>query len=150
MKKIDWTQFKKGAMLVNVLGIIYDRENDKILIGRRENDPYLEKLTWSFPGGRPGYEDELEIYLKKTVKEKTGLEVEVGDVIFSKTYPEKREFLSIYYLVNIIGGEERVGGSFKELKWVSPAELEDYFTEDESEELIAILILGFYCMLGLL
>ena len=128
MTKIDWTQFKKGAMLVNVLGIIYDKENDKVLIGRRENDPYLEELTWSFPGGRPGYEDELEDYLKLTVKEKTGLEIEANKIIFSKTYPEKREFLSIYYLVNVVGGKEAVGGSFKELKWVKPEELDNYFT----------------------
>jgi ADP-ribose pyrophosphatase YjhB (NUDIX family) len=128
MTKVDWTQFKKGTMLVNVLGIIYDKEHNKILIGRRENDPYIKNLTWSFPGGRPGYEDELEDYLRSAIKEKTNLETKIDKVVFSKTYPERREFLAVYYLVKIIGGKEEAGGSFKQLKWVSPEELEEYFT----------------------
>ena len=128
MKNIDWGQFKKGTMLVNVLAIIKDKKTGRILIGRRENDPYIKNLTWSFPGGRPGYEDELEEYLKLAVKKKTGLDIKVNKVIFSKNYPEKREFLAIYYLGEVLRGEEKAGGSFKELKWVEADELEKYFT----------------------
>ena len=37
-------------------------------------------------------------------------------IIFAKTYPEKREFLSIYYLCEITGGIEKAGEKFIDLK----------------------------------
>ena len=114
--------------LLNVLGIVYDPETRKILIGRRENDPYLKKLSWTFPGGRPAYDNDLEYYLKREVKIKTGVDVEVEKIIFAKTYPENRELLSIYYLCKPIGGPEQAGEKFVEIKWVKPTKTKDYFT----------------------
>ena len=54
--------------MLNVLGIVYDPETRKILIGRRENDPYLKKLSWTFLGGRPVYDNDLDYYLKQEVE----------------------------------------------------------------------------------
>jgi ADP-ribose pyrophosphatase YjhB (NUDIX family) len=125
---MDWKNFDRGVFLVNVLGIVYDPITKKILIGRRENDPYVEKLTWSFPGGRAGYEEDLEESVKEQVMKKTGLEVIVKGVIFAKTYPEDRKVLSIYYLCEPVGGKEQAGEKFAELKWVKPTEVTKYFT----------------------
>lgn len=124
----NWKEADKGIFLVNVLGIIFDPKTRKILIGRREKDPFMPKLTWGFPGGRPEYGEELEHYLKAEIKGKTGVEVESLGVIFAKTYPEKREFISIYYLCELTGGKEKAQGSFKEIKWVKPQDLEKHFT----------------------
>jgi len=136
---MDWTQFEKGVFLVNVLGIIYNPETRKILIGRRENDPYLKELSWSFLGGRPAYAEDLEFYLKEEIKKKTGLGVEVKKIVFAKTYPEKREFLSIYYLCEVVGGEEKAGDKFIELKWVNPTETQKYFTTSLHPQLLDFL-----------
>jgi len=114
--------------MVVLLGIIFDPKQKKILIGRRENDPYISKLSWVFPGGRAIPEEELEDSLKRKIKEETGLDVENLGAVFAKTYPEKREFLSIYYLCEAKNGEEKPGGDIKELKWVVPEELEKHFT----------------------
>ncbi len=119
---------EKSSFYVNVLGIIFNPKTKKILIGRRENDPYIKELTWCFPGGRIECGEELEDALQREIKEKTGLKIENLGAIFAKTYPEKREFLSIYYLCEAVGGKEKVGGSFKELKWVSPENVEKNFT----------------------
>jgi len=119
---------EKDRFYVNVLGIIFNPKTKKILIGRRENDPYIKELTWCFPGGRIEYGEELEDALQREIKEKTGLKIENLGAIFAKTYPEKREFLSVYYLCEVVGGKEKVGGSFKELKWVSPENVEENFT----------------------
>lgn len=124
----NWKNLDRGLFLVNVIGIIFDTEKRKILIGKRENDPHIKELGWGFPGGRPGYKEELENYLKKEIKKKTGIEIESLGAIFAKTYPEKKEFLSIYYLCEKIGGKEIPGEKFTELKWVNPEELESYFT----------------------
>ena len=113
---------------MNVLGVIYNPKTKEILIGKRENDPYIKELTWCFPGGRPDYKEDIENYLKLEVKKKTGLNVESLGVVFAKTYPEKREFLSIYYLCEAVGGIEKAGEQFVEIKWVNPGEIEKYFT----------------------
>ena len=114
---------------VVLLGIVYDPNTKKILIGKRENDPQIPELSWSFPGGRAIVGDEeIQDTLKAKIKEKTGLNVENLGAVFSKTYPEKREILAIYYLCEMIGGEEKAGDDFKELKWVAPEELEAHFT----------------------
>jgi len=118
----------RGLFLVNVSGIVFNTKTKKILIGKRENDPYIPQLSWSFPGGRPEYGEELEEGLKREIKKKTGLEVESLGAVFAKTYPEKREFLTIYYLCEVIGGKERAGEKFKEIKWVSAEEVESHFT----------------------
>ena len=84
--------------VVLLQGIVYNPETKKILIGKRENDPNLPKLTWCFPGGKLNFDEELEDALKKIIKEKTGVDVESLGTIFAKKYPEKKDFLSIYYL----------------------------------------------------
>ncbi|MFA5052955.1 MAG: hypothetical protein WC565_02780 [Parcubacteria group bacterium] len=70
----------------------------------------------------------MEKYLKEQIRIKTGLEVNVKNVFFAKTYPEKREFLSIYYFCEISGGTEQAGEKFTEIKWVKPTDVTQYFT----------------------
>ena len=136
---MDWTQFDKGVFLVNVLGIIYNPKTRQILIGKRENDPYIKELSWCFPGGRPEYKEDLEFYLKHEIKIKTGLNVNIKKIVFAKTYPEKREFLSIYYLCEFVGGKEKIGEQFVELKWVKPTDVQKYFTTSLHQDLLEYL-----------
>jgi len=128
---IDWNSFEKGVFLVNCLAIIY--KDGKILIGRREDDPYIKELTWCFPGGRPSYSKPLEEALKEEVKKKTNLDIKIKKLIFARTYPEKKEFMSLYYLCKFylcepIESVEKPREKFKELKWVKPTEVTKYFT----------------------
>lgn len=139
MKKINWSQFKRGVFLVNSLAIILNPKTEKILIGKREKDPYIKKLGWSFPGGRPAYKKDLEEYLKLEVKKKTNLKIKVKNIIFAKTYPEDRRFLSIYYSAEVLGGIERAGEKFVEIKWVKPVELKKYFTTSLHPKLYKII-----------
>jgi len=139
-EKENFKKFDKGVFLVNVLAVIYDSEKKKILIGKREKDPYIKELSWCFLGGRPTYDEELENSLKKEVKEKTGLVINIKNILFAKTYPEKREFLSIYYLCEVVGGEEKTGEEFTELKWVNPEEIENCFTTSFHPQLKKIIM----------
>jgi ADP-ribose pyrophosphatase YjhB (NUDIX family) len=136
---MDWKSFDRGIFLVNVLGIVYDPGTRKILIGRREGDPHIKELSWCFPGGRPSYEDDLESYLKGEIRKKTGLDVKVKDVVFARTYPEKREFLSVFYYCEASGGSERAGEKFVEVKWVKPGDVQKYFTTSVHPRLLEYL-----------
>jgi len=136
---MDWNQFDRGIFLVNVLGIVYNPKTGRVLIGRRENDPYFKKISWCFPGGRPAYKDDLEFYLKHQTKIKTGLEIDIKKIIFAKTYPEKRELLSIYYYCEAIGGNEKADELFTEIKWIEPSEIQKYFTTSIHPKILEFL-----------
>jgi ADP-ribose pyrophosphatase YjhB (NUDIX family) len=111
-----------------LLGIIFDPKKKRILIGRRENDPYVPKLIWTPPGGSiiPG--EDLENSLKIKIKEQTGFNVENLGNIFAMIPEEKKNFILLLYLCEVIRGKEKVGGNLKEIKWVKPEELDSYFT----------------------
>jgi len=111
-----------------LLGIIYDPEKKKILIGRRENDPDIPKLSWVFPGGRLKVGEDVGKAFKDRIKENTGLEVGNLGSVFSKTYPEKNDLFAIYFLCEVRKGKEKTGGEITELKWVNPEDLEKNFT----------------------
>ena len=113
---------------VILLGVVFNPKTKKILIGRRKKDPYIKNLTWAFPGGQYDSNEELDSTLKKKIKLKTGLKVENLGNIFSKTYPEDRKLLAIYYLCEATGGKEKAANDFTELKWVTPKDLKEYFT----------------------
>ena len=125
---MEFGEFNRGIFVVNVLGIIYDKETKKILICKRINDPYINRLSWCFPGGRPGYSEDLEDYLTLKIKKKTNLDVNIEKTIFAKTYPEDRRLLSIYYHCGYKGGEIKLSEKFIEYKWVEPREIKKYFT----------------------
>ncbi|MBU2616556.1 MAG: NUDIX domain-containing protein [Nanoarchaeota archaeon] len=113
---------------VALLGIIFDPKTKRILIGRREKDPDVPELTWSFPGGKINHGEDVEEVLKKKIMEKTGLKVESLGSVYSRVLPEKENLLLTYFLCEVTGGEEKSGGDLVELKWVKPEELEDHFT----------------------
>ena len=137
---MNWKQLDKGVFLVNVLAIVYNPKTRQILIGkRRGDDSYIKEISWTFPGGRPAYGDDLEFYLKYNIKIKTGLDAEIKKIIFAKTYTEKREFLAIYYLCEVIGGKEMAGEKFIEIKWVKPTDVQKYFTTSLHPKLLDYL-----------
>lgn len=117
---------QRGIILVTTLGVIFDTNTRKILIGRRINDPYL-KNTWCFPGARLEFGKDLEISLEDVVKRKTNLDVKNLGSVFSRILEEDKKFLLIYYLCEVIGGEKKPSEEFAELKWVDPEELESHF-----------------------
>ena len=136
---MDFSQFDRGVFLLNVLGIVYNPKTKKILIGKRENDSHVKNLSWTFPGGRPEYKEDLEYYLKKEIKKKTGLEVDAKKIVFVRTASEKREFLFIYYLCKPLGGKEKAGEKFTEIKWVKPSDVRKYFTTTVDPKLMEFL-----------
>jgi len=117
---------KKNRFEVVLLGIIFDPSEKKILIGRRENDPYMPELKWCFPGGRITVGNKVDEVLKQKIKLKTGYDVKNLGAVFYKIPKEKIDTLLVYFLCEIFDGEEKPGDDLVELKWVKPEELETY------------------------
>jgi ADP-ribose pyrophosphatase YjhB (NUDIX family) len=109
-------------------GIIFDPAKRKVLIGRKEGDPYLPGVTWCFPGGKLKHGDDIGKVLIEQIKDQTGYDVKNLGTVFSKVYPEQKDLMTVYFLCEVFGGEEKVAGNLLELKWVAPEELENHFT----------------------
>ncbi|MBU1129568.1 MAG: NUDIX hydrolase [Nanoarchaeota archaeon] len=131
---------EQGKFNIIILGIIFDPKTKKILIGKRENDPYIPELTWCFPGGELLIGEEIDTALKNKIKLKTGYDVKNLGAFFSKTFPEKKNLLAVYFLTEVFEGKEKAGDDLIELKWVSPKELENYFTTSFHKKLKEYLI----------
>ena len=127
-KKLNLDKIKKGVFLVNTLGIIFDPLKKMILIGRRENDPYIKQLSWCFPGGKPAYNDDLERGVEKIIKKKIGLKVKSLGSVFSRILKENNKFLFVYYLCEVVGGKPHPADDLVELKWVKSKDLQKHFT----------------------
>jgi len=127
MAKLSLAEFDKGVFLVNVLSLVYNPKTKKLLIGRRENDPYVKELSWSFPGGRPTYGKSLEDSLVKEIKIKTGVKVKVRTIILARIPKENKQFLLLYYLCETNQTKIKTGEKFVEVKWVKPKEIQKYF-----------------------
>ena len=125
---MDWNSFDRGVFVVNVLGIVYDKKSKKILIGLRQDDPYIPSLSWSLPGGRPAYVEDLEHYLKLEIKKKTNLNAKIIKVIHARTHEANRKILNIYYYCEA-SGKARASEKFTEIKWISPTEIQKYFSK---------------------
>lgn len=117
-----------NAFNVIALGIIYSPKTGKILVGRREKDPYIKELSWCFPGGQLEPSESPEECVKREIKEETGLDADVKKIIFARTSPAKKEFVLLYYYCETAGGKERPEDSLVELKWIKPTEVKKYFT----------------------
>ena len=127
-EKIELNNFKKGVFLCITVGIIFDTKKRKILIGKRINDPYVDKLSWTFPGGLADETIDLEKNVEQIIQKKTGLIVKNLGCVFSRIFKENKKILIMYYLCESIDGKEQPSDDIVELKWVTSEELENYFT----------------------
>src|SRR3989304_6743652 len=92
---------------VVVIGIIFDPKERKVLIGRRENDPYFPQVSWTFPGGRLADDGEINKTLKERIKAQTGLNVKNLGAVFAKTYEERRDMMAVYFLCEALGAKAK-------------------------------------------
>lgn len=118
----------ENSFMVVLLGVVFDPEKRQVLIIRRKEDELVPRLKWAFPGGEANSKEKLEDTLIERIKEETGYDVEVLGSVFARILPEKKDMVLVYYLCEIIGGEERAGDGAEETKWVKPEEIRQYFT----------------------
>jgi ADP-ribose pyrophosphatase YjhB (NUDIX family) len=97
--------------------VVRDAAN-RLLLVRRGRPPALG--TWTLPGGRlePG-ESPAEAAARE-VREETGLEVEIGELL--ATLPVLG-YLVHDFAASVVGGSLQAGDDAADVRWVTPAEL---------------------------
>ena len=105
-------------------------DGGRALVVRRGTEPL--KGQWSIPGGMLELGEKLREGITREVKEETGLEVEVFDVldVFDSIFPDsdgrtQYHYVLIDFLCRPRGGELRAGSDVSEVKWVTGEQARD-------------------------
>jgi 8-oxo-dGTP diphosphatase len=102
-------------------------QDGRVLVVRRATEPL--KGEWSIPGGMLELGEKLREGIAREVREETGLEVDVGEVldVFDSIFPDPEgrtqyHFVLIDYLCRPTGGELRASSDVSDAKWVTAEE----------------------------
>ena len=117
-----------NSVVPSVTAAVRDNEGRILLIHKVDNN------LWALPGGGHDPGESITDTVIREVKEETGLDVEVVRLVGTYTNPrhvmayddgEVRQQFSLCFEARWIGGTPREDGTeTKEVRWVSPADLE--------------------------
>jgi 8-oxo-dGTP diphosphatase len=132
--KTYWLMRSQVELKTIVIGLaIIVNQSNQVLIGaRKKKDPHVEGLTWVFPGGVMDSLD-FDKELQKEVKQETGLEVNVHSLIAARVHPDAGhkpvQIVALYFHCTPVDKRKpKAGGEIKEVKWVRPTKVFEYFT----------------------
>jgi ADP-ribose pyrophosphatase YjhB (NUDIX family) len=112
----------------SVTAVVVDGDGNLLLIHKTDND------LWALPGGGHDAGETISDTVVREVKEETGIEVEVVDLVGLYTDPrhvmtyddgEVRQQFSICFHARPVGGELRTSSESKDVRWVAPGEIAD-------------------------
>lgn len=111
--------------LVGVGAVIVDR-GGRVLLARRGTEPMRGR--WTLPGGLVEVGESLHEALVREVREETGLDVEIVELIelLDRIHREGERVRFHYviadYLCRVTGGQARAASDADEVRWVERAE----------------------------
>ncbi|WP_406272488.1 NUDIX domain-containing protein [Nocardia sp. NBC_00881] len=115
-----------NSVKVAVSAVVRDSVGRILMIHRTDNDLY------SIPGGALEAGETITQALTREVKEETGIDVRVTDLIGIFSNPEHviayddgevRQEFSICFHADPIGGELRTSSESKDVRWVEPSKI---------------------------
>lgn len=116
-------------------------QDGRVLLVRRATEPLLGE--WSVPGGMLELGEKLRDGVRREVREETGLEVEVGDVleVFDSIFtdPEGRtqyHYVLIDYFCWANGGALRAASDVSDVGWFTPETLPSLHLRDTIEQVV--------------
>ncbi|WP_448329970.1 NUDIX domain-containing protein [Streptomyces sp. DSM 41534] len=119
---------KANSVVPSVTAVVQDEAGRLLLIHKTDNG------LWALPGGGHDIGESVSETVVREVAEETGITVEVDNIVGLYTDPhhvmayddgEVRQQFSICFRAHPTGGELRTSSESKEVRWVSPTDLDD-------------------------
>ncbi len=110
-------------------------KDGKVLLVKRAHPP--NKGYWAIPGGKVEYGETLEQAVKREIREETGLDVEVLDLMaVIQLIKEGFHYVILDFVCQVVGGDLRPGSDAEEVKFFSLEELEKVETTPTTREML--------------
>ncbi|WJY39742.1 NUDIX domain-containing protein [Streptomyces sp. P9-2B-2] len=118
---------KANSVVPSVTAVVRDEDGRLLLIHKTDND------LWALPGGGHDVGESIAETVVREVEEETGFTVDVDGISGLYTDPrhvmayddgEVRQQFSICFRAHLTGGSLRTSDESKEVRWVSPADLD--------------------------
>jgi len=116
-------------------------EDDRVALVRRGQAPLKGK--WSIPGGVLEVGETLRAAAEREVREETGLEVEIGELlgVFDRVVPDEEgqiryHYVLIDFLCRRVSGRLRAGDDAEDADWFQAAELDELGLAPETRKVI--------------
>ncbi|MFI6979961.1 NUDIX hydrolase [Embleya sp. NPDC050154] len=115
-----------NSVVPSVTAVVLDDHGRLLMIHRTDND------LWAIPGGGHDIGESIADTVIREVREETGIDVEVTDLVGTYTDPqhvmayddgEVRQQFSLCFRARPIGGELRTSSESKDVRWVDPQKL---------------------------
>ncbi|WP_458087091.1 NUDIX domain-containing protein [Streptomyces malaysiensis] len=132
MSRIDYYRDPNApianSVVPSVTAVVRDEQGRVLLIHKTDND------LWALPGGGHDVGENIAQTVVREVKEETGVSVVVESIVGLYTDPqhvmayddgEVRQQFSICFHARPVGGELRTSSESKEVRWISPADLDE-------------------------
>ncbi|MEV0527868.1 NUDIX domain-containing protein [Streptomyces sp. NPDC050439] len=116
-----------NSVVPSVTAVVRNAQGNVLLIHKTDNG------LWALPGGGHDVGESVEQTVVREVAEETGIAVLVEDIVGLYTDPqhviayddgEVRQQFSICFHARPVGGSLRTSSESKEVRWVSPADLD--------------------------
>lgn len=114
-------------------------DEGRILLVKRGREP--GKGLWAVPGGKVRWGEPIAQAARREVLEETGLEVDVGEVIWvGEHLSDEHHIVLIDFVGSVVGGTLEAADDAEEARWVELSEAEEYPLTLTMYELIAKLV----------
>ena len=129
------------AKKIRVVGALIEYDG-KYLITQRPPTSSLP-LLWEFPGGRVEESETDAAALKREVRHRLGVEIDVGQLISFVSHPYERYVVDLYLYECRIQSGDLQPLAVNAFKWVTSAEFDQYpFTPADEASMNKLLDVG--------
>lgn len=127
------------ARTIRVVAAVIER-GGRYLITQRRPSAVLP-LLWEFPGGRVEDGETDDLALKREVRHRLGVGIEVGQMISFVSHPYERYAVDLYlYECKLTGNEDPIAQNVHAYRWVKSADFEQYpFTPADEASMTKLL-----------